>query len=199
MEWRPVSATVPFEVEGNEIFIPAGVAEVTVELYISNWAPELIGAYQATILSSGYSSGAAGTLSPNTTPIACETSDDCLGHPSGNPCSGGFCLWHEGAFIDIYHPEWVYAGRDWPHIIYAINTVTLDYIWGVAAVAWSEAEDPGSPKYGATLVLYVSHDARGTFTLEIDPDFNRTLVNSASGIPIRPLALKPGLITIVED
>jgi len=93
----------------------------------------------------------------------------------------------------------VYAGRDWPHISYAVNTVTPDYSWGAVAIAWSEAVDPGSPRYGATLVLDVPDDARGTFTLEFDPRIAYTLLLKATGSPLVPLTLKPGLITITED
>ena len=54
-------------------------------------------------------------------------------------------------------------------------------------------------RHPATLVLIVSPDARGTFTLELDFDVNETLVAGPMGYGIQPLTLKPGAITIEED
>ncbi|UCE58737.1 MAG: hypothetical protein JSU63_14990, partial [Phycisphaerales bacterium] len=201
-EWIPVDATVPFTLAGNEIIIGPGVAEVTLELYVSGWGnlPSFgpLGAYQAQIDSSSYSSGSAGTLTPVATPVPCDTSADCIIGSPINVCVGHFCQWPEGAFIDPEHPDFVFAPYvEYPDLVGVVNTSTLDYLWGMVPMDPDPPfDDPGVPKYCATLILNVPADARGTFTVDFNPHRNYTFLNNQIGQLIYLLSLKPGLITI---
>ena len=66
----PVAATGTHTISGNEIILNSGGQRVTLEILVSGWAPEEFKAYQASLDSSGYSSGLQGTLTPEV--VACH-------------------------------------------------------------------------------------------------------------------------------
>ena len=200
MEWQPVSSTGPYSIAGNEIVIPEGGVQVTVELMLSNWAPDEVAIFQGQILGdSSYVSGAAGYLSPLTdpdpsagafivtkkcTPDGVNFYDPC---EPGPPCPvGQYCA---------SNPDFIFGYFD--HLAVVNTSSGLNYFWGgLVLPPGPPAIDDGTRKYLGTLILEVSPDAKGTFTLELNPSINETLIAMPEGILIALLSLEPGLITI---
>lgn len=137
----PVSATGNFNIVGDRIDVESG-ATVTLEIRVAGWAPSLLKTGQATIDSSGYSSGASGTLAPLTAPTV-----------------------GDGAFIDKLRSDYVFFGES---SIEAVDTATPNYRWGATRLSGGTA-DPGSSRYLGTLKLVVSGDAAGVFTVGFFP------------------------------
>ncbi|MFQ5495646.1 MAG: hypothetical protein ACE5EX_09735, partial [Phycisphaerae bacterium] len=164
----PVAADVTHTIAGNNIVVPAGGATVTLDLQLSGWGPDQLGAYRARIDSSGYGSGMAGTLSPVTTP-----------DPSA------------GAFVDTARTDYVFFGQsDTP----TVDTTTLDYEFASSIPMGGTVPDPATAKYAGTLKLDVSPDAAGIFTVDLLPE-PQTQLSSGVG-PITPLSLTPATITV---
>jgi len=68
-EWHPVSATGAYNITGNTIVLQGGGQDVTLHLRLAGWDADqngdpLLGAFQATIDPTGYSSGAGAELVP---------------------------------------------------------------------------------------------------------------------------------------
>lgn len=177
MEWKPVASTAEtYRIIGNEIFIPHGGVEVTLDLLISEWQPHLLRTYQAKVTSPDYPDG-TGMLEPACEPHALASRD------------GRYC-----AFIDATRTDYVFFGADAP--IYAVDTSTLHYRWGSVVFYHEEAvPDPGEPRYGATLIVEVAPDATGTLTVGVAGDPHAFLVNPYNE-RITPLTLTPAQITI---
>jgi len=169
---RPVSATGPYSIVGNQITVTPG-SQITLEIQITGWVPSLLRTYQASLDSSGYTSGAAGSLSPLVIP---------------DPAAG--------CFIDAGHPNYVFAGEMG---LPATDTSTPDYRWG-NTLLFGGVPDPGAPKYGATLVVDASPTAAGTFTLGFLPgtgSFGTFLQDDASANI--PVVLVPAQIAVVPQ
>ncbi|MGB2986978.1 MAG: Ig domain-containing protein [Phycisphaerae bacterium] len=163
----PVSATgASYTIDGNEITLSGGGGTVTLEIRLSDWAPNLLRNYQATIDSSGYTSGTQGSLTPDP----------------------------DQAVVDTEHPDYVFAGVvNLP----AVDTATLNYRYAATVLYSSDAvSDPGVDKYGGTLVLDVSADARGMFTVGFLSGLGQTSMVDENSQPITPLDLTAALVTI---
>ena len=179
IEFVPVSSSGPFSIDGNEIFIPQGGVEVTLEVFISAWGPALISVYQATILGeTSYFSGDAGFLIPLLTP---------------DPTAG--------AFIDTSRPDFIFRDPfvedDWLTAVGAIFSDPQMYAWaGLIVLPDVGQADAGVRRYAGTLILEVSPDAAGTFTVEFHPSINRTFLTDEFSSAFPLIKLAPGLITI---
>ena len=197
IELRPISASGSHTIVGNEIALDGGGQRVFLEVYLSDWDPNLTGlptvqGWQASLNAAGYSSGASGQLVPASEPCvddaACVAAFGAFatcGYPIANPveCTPGF--------IDSGRADYIYQGFvAFP----AIDVSQLNFRWGAAALG-PGATDSGTPVYGGTLVLDVPVDATGTFTVgfRLEPE---TTMQDASLLPISPLSLVPAVITI---
>lgn len=170
VEWQPVSADVTHTISGRQIILPEGGAQVTLDLLTSRWDPDLLGSYQVTVDSTGYTSGTAGSLTPLTTPDASA-----------------------GAFIDTGRGDFVFSGA--PSLSISVDTTTLDYVWNGSVAAADAAGEPGDKRYAGSLILNVSPDAEGTFRVGFVVDPATQLSDDASS-PISPLTQTSALITI---
>ena len=168
----PVSATGAHSISGNQIVVTPG-AQVTLEIEVSDWTqplPNLLATVEAVLDSSSLTSGAAGSLSPLIVP-----------DPSA------------GAFIDESHPNYVFKGA--LGTITATQLATPNYRWA-AGVVLGPVAPPVTPRYFATLILEVSGDASGTFTVEMQPP-PQTAMTSNLGPFVSPLTVTPAQITVV--
>ncbi len=191
----PTSASGGHLIDGNEIIVPIGGTMVTIEMRVSGWDPDLDGGpelngYQVTFDSSGLTSGDTGFLSLSTAP--CSDNDDCF---AGSLCQGsGFCDAWDAVHMDVLHPTLVFAGLS-PFA--ALDHSLPDFRLGCSAGGGPYgAEDPGVPRYAATLTFDVSPDATGTFTIGLHPSSSYlTCVDGPCGAD----EIRPAMITILDD
>lgn len=159
-----------------------------------------VGAYQWTLDFDGLSAGLGGELSPLEVP--CQTSADCEhGLPictcDGAACNNSTCNLRGALYIDGTRPDLLVANTS-SYIIYWGESPFGPFP-GVGAVALGPGVlDPGHPVYLGTLLLKVSPDARGTFTVDVDPSLDYTFVANENGQLIRPLEIVPALINLCE-
>ncbi len=220
----PASANGEHTIDGNEIILDGGGQRIFLEIHVSGWDPSLLKAWQATIDSSGYSSGLRGTLTPELEPCidnrecrvayggicsllgdSCtdegETGidDDCQFPEFGELCTGSSCTFPEpvGGFCK---PGFIFTSR--PDYVFsstddlaAVDVSALNYRFG-SLKQEASVIDPGVPQYAATLVLSVPLDAMGTFTVGFDDAVDSTSLADDDGLFISPLTLTPALITI---
>ncbi|MCH8148575.1 MAG: hypothetical protein IH987_11360 [Planctomycetes bacterium] len=202
-EWVPVASSGPGTIVGNEITLPSGGQTVTLDLQLSGWggtlfAPELA-AYQATVDSDGYTSGTGDPLNPLGWPLtpldgAFQGNMRCtvnqLINPNGSECvSAGDCP--EGELC-LSNSAWVFAGlSDLPALVVS----SLNYSWGSALLAGSQA-DGGGTYDGGTLIIEVPSGARGTYTIDFLDSPEVTFMTDAGGAPITPIETIPALISL---
>jgi len=194
---QPVGASSNHLISGNGITVPPGGARVTLELRFEGWDSDgdgvpQIKTIQAQIDSTGYSSGATGMLSPVVEP--CAGTSECeavlgLGAICGTPTAGE-C---SPAFQNGDHPRWIFLGQN---AIRAINFFTPDFIFGATTVLGSGTSDDGQPRYFGTLVLDVSPDATGTFTLGFKTPSTDAFWEDTDGFLHPPDEVVSALITI---
>jgi hypothetical protein len=188
----PVSASGSATINGNEIILDGGGQRVFLEIRISGWDPSQLRAYQATLDSSGYSSGLLGTLAPAVEP--CTTDAECVaafGTASFcdvPPFAGVEC---QPGFIDPSRTDYVFATAA---ALPAADLSTLDYRYA-AGVIFTPVNDPGTAGYGGTLVLDVPVGANGTFTIDFLP-FPASLLTDQNSQLISPLTLTAGVIRV---
>lgn len=165
----PVDATGPHTILGREIIVQDYRLQVTLELRISEWAPQLLHVYQAQIDSSGYASGLSGFLEPLRSP---------------DP--------YAGAFIDVLHPEYIFSGL---MVVTGPDVSQPDYRYG--GLTWDHLDsvvDFGFDRYAGTLILDVSTDAAGTFVVGFLP--SGSFMRDEGSTLISPLVLRPAMITV---
>ncbi len=199
--WAPVGADKPHVIMGDEIIVPSGGGRVTLELRMSGWDPDRNGtpkliAYQAELDTAGYTSGDSGSLSLPMIPIPCATNADCRG--TGAACGGnGFCDFATAAFtINTSRPDFVLTGIP---VITVVDITPPDFRAAGVRDSTATVADPGTVRYGATLMLNYSADARGTFTIGFVPGNDRTFLLGDNSQPILPSTLRPARIKVIED
>lgn len=217
MELRPISASGVHAINGNQIVLTGADQRVFVEIYASDWAPSMVKIMQATIDSTGYSSGIGAPLTPDTFP--CSANADCVpefgsgavcakacnaGDRAGEPCTldsectnapSGSCVptYCAAGFQDEDRADWIYAGFS-PYIP-GVATSTLNYRYGVVGLS-TYPEDPGAPAYCGTLVLRVPAGAAGTYTVGFVPAQDATFLVDENDNFIAPLNLTPVEIAV---
>ncbi|MCH8147115.1 MAG: hypothetical protein IH987_03865 [Planctomycetes bacterium] len=202
-EWVPVSASGTHTINGNTIVLVGGGQEVTIDLRLSGWDADmngdpLLGAFQVTVDSSGYNSGAGAALNPLGWPDSPEDGAfqilnrctvNLLPDPNGQPCvlqsdcSGEAC---------VSNLDWVFFGLT---AISAVATGTLDYEFASAAQTGG-ASDNGTSSYGATIILDVPANAAGAYTIGFVDNPNQTFMRDANAGPINGIILTPIIISI---
>lgn len=205
--WVPVSATGTHTIVGRHITLPSGPQQVTLEIRISGWDPDMdgdpqLGAYQATLDASGYSSGTGDPLMALTTPtqaagafiitkrctvgqMASATGQDCTANQLSCP-AGEFC---------IDNPQFVLAPNLNPLVAISFEDANYKY-GGVTQVLNAGKTDGGLSYYAGTLIVEVPPGAAGTYTIGFNADINFTFLNDAHAVLIAPFGLLPALITI---
>ncbi len=186
----PVGSSGPHVIVGNQIMIPSGPATIELEIRVSGLQEDgevCPKAYQATIDSTGYSSGLSGLLT--LARIACQTDDDCFG---GSVCADAVCDARAAAFIDVDHSDFLFD--DIPAFVFA-GLTSFDYRFGgvMFLLGW-QCHRPDSG-YCGTLILHVSEDAAGEFTVGLLADPETWLVDIYHH-QVLPLTLTPASITI---
>ncbi|MBI4716597.1 MAG: hypothetical protein HY763_02240, partial [Planctomycetes bacterium] len=213
---RPRSSTGSYAIIGtDEIRIPAGGVEVTLEIVAHGWSlvpggPTLY-AFQATINGTqGYlGSNAAppnpgvnlspkggvnfndGTGAFQTLRICSLSNRDCAApHPPCGPGEGG-CMPNPRFVLTPCNP------------LAAVATVTLNFEYGAASQSTScgGVVDPGpvgadSFGYCGTLVLLVPGNAKGTYTVDFVQDINKTFMYPDCDLVPCPVMTVPAKITI---
>lgn len=171
-ELRPISATGPYTIDGGEITVHPD-AEVTLEIYVSDWAPEELSVAAARFECAGLESASVGTLIPI----------------------------ESGTEIDTTRTDYVFFGLIGFPVCVTIPCTPVEITTiqcGTNAFA-SSVPDPGIPKYLATYVLQVPADAVGTFTVGLNLEPGISVALDGSGELIEPLNVIPILITVETD
>ncbi len=216
----PVSASGAHSISGNQIILDGVGQRVFLELKLSGWSPELLKTWQASIDSSGYSSGLQGVIAPaivdcSADPNVCAAQ---LGAASACPAFPPFnCA---AGFIDSSRADYVFTVDQGPcdlgtnrcvgddsipclsdahcfETLSELKTVdlsTLDFRYG-STLFVDSVTDPGTPRYTASLVVDVPVGAMGTFTVGFLAGDN-TFIWNPDFQSILPLTLTPALITI---
>ena len=174
--WVPTGATGDHTIDGGTITLQGGGQVVTLELYLWDWGSAAgnpsLGTYQATVDSSGYSSGTGDPLTP-------------VGWPD-SPA--------DGAFINTTHtdPDYVFLGLV---SIPAVATASLDYEFGAVILSGSKVDD-GQTYYCGSLLLDVPVGAAGIYTIDFVDEATKTFLRDGGANPIFPINLHPALISI---
>ncbi len=200
----PVASTDPAAVISGDGILTRPRSTVLFDIRLAGWDAEGAGrelkVWSADIDSSGYASGDAGELSPHTPPCTVDADcpyatigSTCVEGPSGatdEACTGEVCSCTAGFFNCGENAPLVNACLDLP----AILTSSLDYMYGSIAVFGTLA-DPGVPAYAASLLLDVSEDAAGTFTIFLKHDpYSFMKDQNSQTIPL--VAIVPAQVTI---
>jgi len=208
----PVSASGAHTISGNEIFLQGGGQTVVLEIKLSGWAPNLLSTFQGTIDSTGYTSGTMGSLTSRV--LACADNATCdsnmgpgsqclmrcvggandgLNCSNSANCPGGSCDFTicAAGFQDLTRPDWVFSGSI---AIAAVNAAVPNFAFG-ATILGPAIADPGTATYGGTLVLDVSPNAAGTFTVDFSLAIGETFFFDQNSVEI-PFTNTPALITI---
>ena len=174
---------------------------IMAEIYLSEWSPADQGleTWQAQLAPEGIVSGSAGFLLPLGWDAAldapeCTTDDDCA---EGLHCETRICVGPDhdpdiGAYIDPTRPDYIYAGVS---AIYAVDPTSLvrGYRYGGTVMSGTLPVYVSTPKYGGTLILMVSEDARGTFELGFLEGLG-TFMQDQDAEPILPIEVQSLLI-----
>lgn len=200
VELVPVGATGPHKIVGNEIILPGGGKEVTFEIRASGWDPFELRLWQTGIAFSSFTGSEAGTALPlgwdrPFEPVPCLDDEGC---PPGFTCwDPPICVGPDhdpelGFFIDSSRSDYIFFGL--PELS-AVDY--LDYRVGSTVFqpgAYPVYEPPS--KYCATLILVLSEDAAGTFSVQLASE--HTLLQDPT-FTIIPVTLSNAQITIAES
>ncbi len=155
---------------------------VTCEIFLEAWEPRTLRSFNMTIDPSGYASGLRGSLSPLVDPT-----------PS------------TGAFIAQDRPDYLFYGLPGLTVVWNAEPTSYQY-GGLVLFAQDCVADPGAPAYLATLILDVSLDAVGVFTVCLDDtdsngdlDPERSFLRDCNTAPVKPIDFECLHITVIAD
>ncbi|UCE60006.1 MAG: hypothetical protein JSU63_21505, partial [Phycisphaerales bacterium] len=212
IEWVPMTSTSVFEVDGNEIIIPEGEAQVTLHLKVSGWDPPqegnlTAGDFHAVVDVAGYSSGLGAPLKPFGYPNMAEEGgfvanrvcsptldfadadlfSNCDFHEDCPP-SHPWCIDREDVLLRGQFGMAIRGQRP--------ESLMLDYTWMSYVNRTDCAVDDGDPKYAGTLILDVPAEAAGTYTIGFLPG-KQTMLYDCDHVPIPGGTLVPAQITVI--
>ncbi len=192
----PVGASGPYTIEGNEIILGGGGVWVFLEVRVANWDPDqdgspLLRGFQGQLDSSGFRSAMQGTMSRSIVPCILDAEcEAALG--TGSMCALPFANECLHGFVDASRSDFVFFGLDsWT----LVTLDTSDYEFGAMTQSEPFAADPGVPTYGGTLVMEISPDSVGTFTVGFIDGLNESVLLDEN-LNSLPRSLSPALITI---
>ncbi len=182
--------------------------KIQCEIFASEWTPEnqdepVLSEFSVTFLVEKFQAvpPAQGELIPFRGLRPCVHNDECWGLPEG--CVGGFCVSSDdkagGAFIRVLREDYVFLWP-WPQI--GGVDFSYNYRFGAALSSPSSGLVYEVPKYCGTLILTVSDDACGVFTVvmeDCDPQQSSSCMRDLWRIPILPLVVEPLTIDAGED
>ena len=143
---------------------PNDLLEVIIRLRDwSNSPGTLLAGYQAAINYESFFSGSGGNVLPQSFLTTTDLNGQCS-NPPGSPGVPNSANW----FILTTDPNFVFPP---PHVAFpAADTVSCNYRIAAGVLGLGPASQPGVRKYCATVLLRVSANAMGTFTVTLDPD-----------------------------
>ncbi len=196
----PVSSSGFATTSGSTIHLLPGAQRITFDIRVAGWDPGQTGAtklglYQATIDSSGFSSGTNGVLIFPYIPISCGVDADCPNPDSFDTCTGGVCKTSAELMVDESRLDFVFHGS---RVLAASDIISPDPRLGV--LPWDSidsATDNGTDRYAGTFILDVPADATGTFTIGFNQDLAFTFMADPNSISI-PIALFTPAVVVVE-
>ncbi|MCH7884653.1 MAG: S8 family serine peptidase [Planctomycetes bacterium] len=192
----PVAASGDFTVQESEIFILEGGSRVTFEIQLSGWDPDQDGdprlyLYQVEIDGAGFLSGSEGFLSLAQVP--CLDNDDCVGD---SVCqASGFCNAEGSLNVDESHPAFLFSELPTISVSSPLGLRMGSLVFNLE----DAAVDLGVDVYVGTLVLDVSTDAWGTFTVALSPTGSFLQDDSKGSNLIAVRGFRPALVTILAD
>ena len=191
---------------------------VEVEMYLSNWindfpvdaVPNKVRAYQVTINRAGYVSNDNGSAKPlgwcgPVDEISCTDSATCPPEYATclpDPLPGCTCLPHtpeNGGFITLSRTDFLLFGVDGP-TPEAITT-NIDFVYyGIAENTVQAVTDTGVARYLGTLIVKVSANACGTFTIGFFENIAYTFITDPGTFkPVQSLPTLTPLTLTVSD
>ncbi|MGD2110044.1 MAG: hypothetical protein PVI86_11725, partial [Phycisphaerae bacterium] len=203
----PISATGTYAIDGHEIILVCGGQHVTMEVRAADWGPHLLRIFQVHLDVYSFVSGEAGTAFPlgwdrDFEMPGCATDDDC---PEGQICTETWlrCAGpnHDpeiGWFTDTSRTDYIFYGV--PSINNTNNYADyVEYRQGDTVLLPTDSIPYTPPaKYGATLILDVSEDAAGTFTIGFITEELSTALFDDELHYIQPIEILTAQVTIVE-
>ncbi|MBI4717702.1 MAG: S8 family serine peptidase [Planctomycetes bacterium] len=151
---------VPLPAGPTTTVVAAPGDRVACDVFLENWSPSTLSAYQVSLDETGFATAALGHVRPvdDPTPAA-------------------------GAFIDVARDDFVFAGIE---AITAVSNLSHDVGFGGLA-PFDAVPDVGASAYCGTLVLEVSDDAAGRFTFGPRSESGETFLLDRSGVLVLPL------------
>lgn len=178
---------------------------IVAEIFLRNWSPEgqALRAYQVAIDLSGSTSGDTGSVRPlgsehKCPPEPCSSDGDC---DTGMTCLADGCCYGpdylpgQGAFIIENRPDYVFHQKSTFGVVDLFN---YKYVRSLANT-FDCVVYQGTPKYLGTLILEVSDDASGTFTIPILSMLDSQLLECDDEVTrITPLATESLVVNVPE-
>lgn len=167
--------------------------ELTVEVFVRNWsggnsAP--LAAYQFTFDPASYTSGTSGNLFPRNFANTTDLNGLCTsGGTAGteNPAN---------AFITTGRSDFVHFGLS-PFT--SVDSESCGYRFGSAVAVDGPISVPGVKQYVGTIVLKVSPNALGTFTISLNPSSSATALWRSAGQTLGPISYEHLSVTVVPS
>ncbi len=161
---RPISASGTHSIVGtDEIRLTGGNQTVRIELFLSDWGPNTLKAWQARLDSSTYSNGIGADLMA--AQLACPNAAFCaMNYEFGSRCVSSNCT---AGFINSQRSDWVFLETEGCGIGVTkdVNTVNVNYLYFAVTDCALDTTDGTVPNYGGGLVLYVPPGAAGTYEI----------------------------------
>lgn len=192
----PVDATFPHIIDHNQISLVQGASRITLDIRVTGWDPDqdsnpLLRSYQVGLLQDGFTSADTGHLS--VAHIECGDNDDCLGDSDCD--ESGYCDPWGGFNIDETREDFIFSNR--PTI-----TVADPFSLRLGALLFNRldaVQDHGAAKNVGTLIVDVSPDATGVFTVGFN-EFDTILTDNSGDVDSIPIAgYQSATIVIVPD
>ena len=164
---RAISASGPHQVLGpNEILLMGGDQIVRIELFLSDWGPDGLRAWQARIDPTTFSNGIGADLTPAL--LGCSSHSFCvMAYEPDSFCALSTCT---AGFINQQRADWVFIGQESCGFGVVADVVLQPYPHGYLYFATTDSscateEDGTVPRYGGGLALYVPGDAAGVYEI----------------------------------
>lgn len=167
--------------------------ELTVEVFIRNWsggngAP--LAAYQFAFDPASFTSGSSGNLYPKDFATTTDVNGLCTsGGTAGteNPAN---------AFITTGRSDFAHFGLS-PFT--SVDSESCGYRFGSAVAVDGPISVPGVKQYAGTIVLKVSPNALGTFTVTLNPSSAATALWRSAGQMLGPISFEHLSVTVVPS